>query len=327
MEFILLASLIIASGTYLSRYGDVLAEKWGLSGGWIGLVLLATITSMPELINGVSSVVLVGAPDIAFGDVFGSCVFNLAILAFLDLFGGKRPLLSSVGGGHSVSSGFSIMLIGIASLSVMAGRLVPAMAHVSLVTPLILAVYVMGMRTVFYYERDNAKPVSVLPERYKDVPLSRAKRLFALNALVIVLAATMLPYVADNIARDTGLGRTFVATSLVAATTSLPELVVTASAMRMGALDMAVANILGSNMFDVAILAIDDVVYMDGPVFAAVGREHAITGLFALVMTGVVVSALAVRSPRRSVLGVSPAAIAMIALWLLNLGLLFLMRQ
>jgi cation:H+ antiporter len=74
------AALIAVAGTKLSRYADVIADKTGLSGNWIGLILLATVTSLPELATGISSVTIADAPNIAVGDILGSCVFNLAIL-------------------------------------------------------------------------------------------------------------------------------------------------------------------------------------------------------------------------------------------------------
>jgi cation:H+ antiporter len=74
--FVACTALIIYSGTKLSRYGDIIAEKSGLGRVWIGLILMASVTSLPELVTGVSSVALVGVPDIAVGDVLGSCVFN-----------------------------------------------------------------------------------------------------------------------------------------------------------------------------------------------------------------------------------------------------------
>ena len=83
-------ALIVFSGAKLSRYGDILAGKTGLGRTWIGVVLMASVTSLPELITGLGSVTYAGVPDIAVGDVLGSCAFNLLILALLDVL--QRPL-------------------------------------------------------------------------------------------------------------------------------------------------------------------------------------------------------------------------------------------
>ena len=82
--FIICTLVIVYSGTKLAKYGDIIAEKTGLGRAWIGLVLMASVTSLPELVTGISSVIYADVPDIAVGDVLGSCVFNMLILAILD---------------------------------------------------------------------------------------------------------------------------------------------------------------------------------------------------------------------------------------------------
>lgn len=89
LQFVLCAGLIGFPGVRLSRYGDAIAALTGLSRNWVGLILLATVTSLPELVTGLSAVTVAAAPDIAVGDVLGSCVFNLMILALIDIL--HRP--------------------------------------------------------------------------------------------------------------------------------------------------------------------------------------------------------------------------------------------
>src|SRR3970040_1321405 len=78
-------AIILLTGTRLSKYGDVLDEKTGLGGTWSGVVLMASVTSLPELITGISSISVFDLPNIAAGDAIGSCMFNLVILSFLYL--------------------------------------------------------------------------------------------------------------------------------------------------------------------------------------------------------------------------------------------------
>ncbi|MDH4101110.1 MAG: sodium:calcium antiporter, partial [Nitrospirota bacterium] len=77
LKFILCSAVIVYCGTKLSRYGDVIAEKTGMGRAWTGLILVSSVTSLPELFIGISSVTIAGTPDIALGDIMGSCVFNL----------------------------------------------------------------------------------------------------------------------------------------------------------------------------------------------------------------------------------------------------------
>ena len=85
LQFFICAALIIVAGYKLSQYGDVLAEKSNLGRTWMGVVLLASITSLPELVTGGGAILLVGEPDLAVGSILGSCLFNLLLLAVLDL--------------------------------------------------------------------------------------------------------------------------------------------------------------------------------------------------------------------------------------------------
>jgi cation:H+ antiporter len=100
LQFLVCAALIGIAGYWLARYGDVIAEKTGLGGTWIGVILVASVTSLPELATGVSSVTVVEAPDIAVGDVLGSCVFNLMLVAVLDFLYREKPLYRKASQGH-----------------------------------------------------------------------------------------------------------------------------------------------------------------------------------------------------------------------------------
>ncbi|MGK2863275.1 MAG: hypothetical protein ACSLE0_15190, partial [Chitinophagaceae bacterium] len=97
------AGIIIYSGTRLSVYGDKIADLTGMGKAWVGLILMASVTSLPELITGFSSVVIVNAPNLAAGDIFGSCMFNLLILSLLDARI-KQPLFSMVKSSHIVAA-------------------------------------------------------------------------------------------------------------------------------------------------------------------------------------------------------------------------------
>ena len=119
LGFIVCAGLIVYCGTNLSRYGDVIAEKTGLGRAWTGLVLMAGITSLPELINGISSVTVAGVPDIALGDIMGSCIFNILIIAVMDMLLGRRQVFSNAGKSHFLSLAIGMILISIVSVSIL----------------------------------------------------------------------------------------------------------------------------------------------------------------------------------------------------------------
>ena len=136
--------------------------------------------------------------------------------------------------------------------------------------------------------------------KHRDISKRDAYALYALNSVFIIGAATYLPYVGAAIARSTGLGQSFVGSIVIGASTSLPEIVVSVSALRMGAVDMAFGNLFGSNLFDMAILGIDDVFYTKGVLTAHVSPSHVIAAVAAMTMTAVAVVGLTFRATRKT---------------------------
>jgi cation:H+ antiporter len=298
------ATVILIAGYKLSHYADIVAEKAGLSRTWVGVVLLAATTSLPELITGITSVRFAGVPDIAAGDVFGSCMFNILIIAMLDLVGGTLPISARAQQGQVLTAGLGIFMLGLAALSLGVGSSMPAVGWIGWNSIISFAVYLAAMRMIFNYEQKRiAEFVEAAVEaRHDGISLNRAVAMYALNALFIIAAASYLPYIGDEIARSTGLGQTFVGNIFIAAATSLPEIVVSISALKIGAVDMAVGNVFGSNLFNVAILAIDDVFYTSGPLIAAVSPSHTAAAVGAMTMTAIAVVGLTYRATSKRLL-------------------------
>jgi cation:H+ antiporter len=330
LEFLLCSAVIIYAGANLSRYGDVIAEKSGLGRAWIGLILMAGVTSLPELITGISAVAFAHAPDIALGDVMGSCVFNLSLIALLDMLHGPGPIFCKAEHSHNLSAGFGTVLIGIAALAILAGPVLPAIGWVGAATPAIAAIYAVGMRSVFLFQkrqmREHAGEIAAQLQ-YEGISMRNAAVRYAVNAAVIVIAATWLPFIGDRLAAETGLGRSFVGSVLVAMTTSLPELVVSITALRIGAVDMAIANLFGSNMFNIVILAVDDLAFRKGPLLAMVSANHAVTAIIAVIMTGIAVVSLTFRIQKKTVLRIGWDAMALLLAYIANISLLYLLRD
>jgi cation:H+ antiporter len=329
LAFIACSGIIVVCGTNLSRYGDVIAEKTGLGRAWIGLILMAGVTSLPELITGISSVTLADTPDIAVGDVIGSCVFNLSLIALMDILQGRRPIFQKAEHGHTLTAGFGIILIGLASYSILASGQIPVIGYVGLYTPAIILIYGIGIRSVFIFEKKKLAAFVgeiAAAARYDHLATREAVFKYALNALVIVVAATVLPFIGDRLAEQTGLGKSFFGTIFVAMTTSLPELVVAIAALRIGATDMAIANLFGSNMFNIFILAVDDLFYAQGPLLSHISKNHAITGFMAVIMTGIAMVSLTYRIERKAFLRVGWDALALICGYIINIYILFLLR-
>jgi cation:H+ antiporter len=326
LQFIACTAVILFAGTKLSKYGDVIAEKTGMGRTWVGLVLMASVTSLPELITGVSSVTVYDLPNIAAGDVFGSCMFNILIIALLDYKIDAAPISAQAHQGQVLTAAFGILLLGLAALCLVAGSRVPAIGWIGIYSPLLLALYLVAMRMAFLYERRRiAEFIADVAEeaQYQDISRRRAFTIYAVNALIVIGAATYLPHIGDRIAEMTGLGRTFAGSIFIALTTSLPELVVSFVAVRMGAVDLAVGNLFGSNLFNLGILAMDDILYTKGPLLTQVSGNHLITVVAAITMTAIAVIGLTYRAGRKffflSADSFGIGVVYVIAIWLLYL--------
>jgi cation:H+ antiporter len=309
-------AVILVAGVRLARYGDVLAEKSGLGRTWIGLVVVAATTSLPELVTGFSSTVLFALPDIAVGDVLGSCMFNLLILSLMDAVAGGEALTARAHQGHSLSIGFGLLLMGIAGIGLFFGERLPAAGWVGLYTPALVVTYLVAIRLAFTYERRRVARDAALAELsllYEGITLRTAAWRYAAAAAVVVTAATFLPPLGERIAEETGLAQAVVGSLFIALTTSLPEVVVSLAAVRMGALDLGVGNVLGSNLFNMLVLAFDDAFFTEGPILSAADAEHGLAILAVVMMYAVLLVGLTYQLlKKRFVIAWDTAAIAAI---------------
>jgi cation:H+ antiporter len=288
LQFVATALVIVLAGTRLARYGDVLGEKTGLGRSWIGVVLLAATTSLPELFTGFGSTALAALPDIALGDVLGSCMFNLLILSLMDAVQ-PEPISARAHQGHALSIGFGLLLIGVAGMGLVADHRLPAIGWIGLYTPALIATYFVAMRVIFAHERRRrAQETREVAEelQYGATTLRAALVQYSLAAVVVIAAALWLPRLGAELSHQTGLGQAFVGSSFVAITTSLPEIVVSLAAVRIGALDLGIGNVLGSNLFNLLILGLDDVFYRHGPLMAAAGASHSVSVAAIVMMNG-----------------------------------------
>jgi cation:H+ antiporter len=329
LQFVICAVLIGVAGTRLSRYGDMIADKTGMGATWIGLLLMATVTSLPELATGVSAVSLADTPDIAVGNVLGACVINLSMLVVLDLLDRGESVYTRASQGHILSAGFGVILAGFVGANLLFAQhgWVQAIGFIGLYSPFIMLVYLVAMRTLFRYEsRKRAEFVEEKVERYPDITLRQAYVGYALAASVVVGAGLWLPYIGEQIALAMQWQQSFVGSLFIALATTLPEITVTIAALRLGALDLAVSNLLGSNLFNLLIIAIDDVFYSRGALLSHVSPVHAVSAFSMVMMNGVVIVGLLYQPKGRVFRSVGWASLVLLSIYLLNASFLYLYR-
>ena len=325
LKFVLCLAIIFFAGTRLARYGDAIAEKAGIGRIWIGLLLLAAITSMPELVTGVSSAALVASPDLSLGTLLGSCSLNLAIIALLDILHPHTPVLTKASPGHKIPASWGILLVAIAAGAILTGETFSrlSLGWVGIPSIVILAVYLVGIWLMFRYERSHQLVTQAAAEKYNEISTRIVYLRFALAAAAVIAAGIWLSFIGDGIAETTGWDATFVGSLFLAITTSMPELVVSVAALRLGAEDMAIADILGSNMFNIAIIAPVDLFYTQGAILCSASSSHLITAAAVAIMSLLIIIGLRFRQKRKTFIVVSWYALALIVIYAFGAYALF----
>jgi len=336
VQFVVSAALIIVAGTKLTKSANILSSALGLGSLWAGILLLPLATSLPEFVTSMRAV-MINAPDLAAGNLFGSNLFNVAIIAMVDLVQGKGPIFSYVKRGHTRAAFLSILLIGVAGSGIIYPFPLLIGNNIGLDTVLLMGGYlIIALLLTLIEKKDNTLPLITEPA-YSDGKALRKDRnlfltstrrafiIFAGASAVILIAGVTLTDAADVIALKTGLGKTFVGSIMLALATSLPEVVTTSTAARMGKLDMAVGNIFGANIFNMFILSAISFFYFPGSLLQAVNTGHLLTIAMVVMLTSVAMIGFTEKA-KRSIGWFSIYAIIIVIGYLIAVAVLFLTR-
>lgn len=281
IQFGLSAAAIVFVAFKMTQYADVIAARTRLSGMFIGVLLLAAGTSAPEIITNISSVRL-GLPNLAAGDLFGSSMFNMLILALLSIVFFQKRILRLVTMNHALTASIAILLTGMAALFVFL-RMPWHIGWLGLDSLLLILVYMGGMWLIWQQSRHSGD-MGVVELDVPGIGLKHAVVGFVVSIAALIIISPWLVLAAKDIAIITGLGTGLVGLTLFAFVTSLPEMVVVLVAVRLGAHDMAVGNLVGSNVFNMLALGITDLFYTQGIFFSDINSNFVIAGLIVLLL-------------------------------------------
>jgi cation:H+ antiporter len=329
IQVIICIALVIAVSSKLSQSADMVAEKSGLGRNWVGAILLAGSTSLPELATGVSAVNYLDAPDLAAGGIFGSCLFNLVILAILDIITGGGPLFQQAQVSHGLAAGLGSLMLGVAAAGIFLADkgLDPVLGWVGVPTIVLIGVYLFSARLIAKFERRRRNEVLEQESEayeYGHVKPRTAYLTFAACSLAIVVLGVWLAWLGDEVVTKTGLGESFVGSLLLAITTSLPEVAAGIAAVRLDAVDLAISNVFGSNIFNMAILGVYDVVYIKGDLWTKIGNVHIFTAVIAMMMTSLAIVGLIYRATRPSRLYLTYDVLGLIVLYIGGMYIIYL---
>lgn len=342
VAFLAAAAVVVLSGTKLSRYGDALGERTGLGSGLVGLLFLAAVTSLPELVVSTTATLaaslqaagldralpdfsqrhaelLRGGSDLAVGNMIGSNCFNLMLFVLMDFVYGRRGAFSqTLSRNHIMSAASGLGLLGLLLFGFAVcnrgaggtGWVIPVL-EIGPVTPLLLFAYLAVMVSQGKLEKkstgmEDAREVEAKVESDAALIAMPAFRFYGtilLFAALIVAAGMWLSLLGDRIALPAaeggfGLGQSFVGSIFLAVSTSLPELVVSVAAVRMGCNNMAAGNILGSNIFNLVIVFTSDLGLRGGSILHYASLSHLFTIGMTMMLTSAVIAGIVYRGKR-----------------------------
>ncbi|MGI9483433.1 MAG: sodium:calcium antiporter [Hyphomicrobiales bacterium] len=305
--FCLAATLVWFSGTRLAVYADEVSERLNLAKAFIGLIFLATATELPELVTTISAA-HAGNAQLVLGNMFGGVTMQTTILAVADIFVVRHALTSwPRKPTHALEAVMLVILLGIlliitflGDVAIIFGIGVGALC-LSIAYPLVIAL----LRQ--YDERTSWAPVDIPEEPAKNGtrPFGRdrlddvsTRGLFTRSGVCVILiliAGYTLAQSADAIAHQTGLSASFVGVTLLAASTSLPELSTTLAAARIGAYTMAISNIFGSNLIMLALIFPADIFYRAGPILSQADDAAKFSLATGIVVTAIYIAGILIR--------------------------------
>ncbi len=280
--FLASAVVVVIMGVQVAKYGDALATLTGWGRLFVGSILVALATSLPELSNNITAA-RIDEPELALGDTLGSNMVNILTLAVVALMFGGRRFLRQVAPEQGYLIVLAAALTGLAVLLSALHTFAPGpitegnLWQIGFSSIFLLVVYVIGMRIV--YQR---RPESEEEGEDPGISLPRAWVLFGIVALGVVISGIFLAQSATWIAHATGISSGIVGILAVSLITSMPEISATIGAARLGAADLAVAGVYGSCVFNITILAYADFFFRDGVILNFASPEHFVAGSIAL---------------------------------------------
>ncbi len=302
---ICLISIVFVSNK-LGQYVDALDKKTKLSGAFLGGILLAGVTSLPELITSITAAIM-GQPEMTLGNILGSNVFDLTIIGVLLIVFAKKISQKTITKGNTIiclSTLISAILIAICAIFKI--QLVIPVLNINILTPIILILYAL---TLYFTRTDEdteqikdqtitfPKPNGTIVtaekvpsiNKIESLPVKKIILLFLLCSVILVGVSVAMTFIVDHISATLNMGKGIAGALFLGVATSLPEIVSTVSLVRLGNFNAGYGNILGSCLFNFAVIALSDILYFGGTVFT-IDPQSLILSICLTIATAILLS-------------------------------------
>ncbi|MGL5683851.1 MAG: sodium:calcium antiporter [Marinifilaceae bacterium] len=259
--YVIVAALIVYLSNKASEYVDLIDKKSTLSGAFLGGVVLSAVTSLPELFTSLSSTIILNKPGLCIGNILGSNLFNISILAILILVAFNAFSKARIAKSHT-SLTLSVALIYGVILLNWFNVLNIDIVTISVTSVLIFLIYCYGIRSM---SAENGLEPIVEEEPGQEVACSLTLKQitvrFIFVGISIIALSIFITYLTDLIAIKLNWGTGLAGALFLGIATSLPEVSSTISLFRLGNYNIAISNIIGSNIFNFMILSVVDIIY------------------------------------------------------------------
>ena len=315
--FLAAAVVIVVAASFLTASADVIAIRMGLGRLWVGGLMLAGATSLPELVTVVSAAIG-GSADLAAGNIFGANMLNVSKLAVLMALFGGRQIFRNLAPQQFWVAGSALLLTAMATLFA-ASQIDFKLLAVSIPAISIIAAYVVISRILRRFSMESA-------DEGLDEPAHSLRwgwTVFLAAAAAIFVSGPALALSGEAIADATGIGSGFVGVLALGMATSLPEITATMTAFRMKAYDLGVASMYGTNSFNIVALAAADLAYTDGSLYSFTTAGTVSAGMFAILVTSLGMLWLTMRRPLKMFSFVEPSPTLFVGIYFVGLAVVF----
>lgn len=327
--FLLCAVTIAIFGVRMTRAARDLAHRTGLGELLVGAVLVAAVTSLAGIATSVTAA-WTGHAGLAVSNAFGGIAAQTAFLAIADIVYRRANLE------HAAASVENLVVCAflLCLLAIHVGAVaIPTVSFLGIhpATPLIFIAYFFGLYVMMRTHRapmwiprqtDDTRPEDTAYRSRTGTSMAGLWLVFATSAVAVTLSGWLLAQVAVPFSVKTGLSESFVGGTFTAISTSLPELIIAVTAVRMGALNLAVGDIIGGNAFDTLFVAISDVVYRAGPIYGSISNAEVLWLAITILMTAVLLMGLLYRE-RHGIGNIGVESVLLSIIYLGGAGVMF----
>lgn len=273
-----LAVCVVFFSIKLANYVDLIDKKTDLSGAFIGGVILAAVTSLPELFTSISAVLFVKQPDLVMGNILGSNLFNMCIFGGAALIAAKSLCKSTIGSSHFKTTVITFIMFAIMMLPVVFKKDYTVVG-ISVYSIILLVLYACSIK---FMAGDSAESEG---EDTSDLTLKQIIIRFIIMAVLLVVASIFITIAADHLSEEFKLGKTVGGALFLGVATSLPELTSSIALIRKGNFNACAGNVMGSGVFNFCIISVADILYRGGSVYISNDKSSSYLNIFGLVAT------------------------------------------